>query len=172
VADRHRSLLAALLVVGSLALAACGSTADAPGGDDGGAATTAPADLERLADLVDEARADPRSCGSTRFEAAAPLVPDGRLHEAAQLHADDMHANGFMGHVGSDGSDVGERVARQGYAWSTVGENVAAGYATPDAVTAAWLASPGHCANVMRGSYAHLGLGRTGGLWVQVFARP
>lgn len=160
-----------LLVASAWGLVACGSTATTPDAGDG-PATTPPADLVRLADLVDEARSEARTCGSTRFEAATPLATDLRLQTAAQVHSGDMHANGFMNHVGSDGSDVGERVTRQGYTWSSVGENIAAGFGTPEAVMAAWLSSPGHCANVMRSSYAHLGVGRSGSFWTQVFARP
>ncbi len=157
-------------MVGTCLLAACGSTAAPPGGDD--TSTTLPADLARLAHLVDDARAEARACGDAWFEAVPPLAVDARLRMAAQLHSDDMHANGFMGHVGSDGSDVGDRVTRQGYGWSNVGENVAAGYGSPEAVMAAWLSSPGHCANLMRAAYVDLGLGRTGDFWTQVFGRP
>lgn len=157
-------------MVGAATLAACGSTTAAPEGD--GTATTQPADLVRLAELVDEARSEARACGGTWFDAVTPLAADDRLTAAAQLHSDDMHTNGFMGHVGSDGSDVSERVTRQGYVWTGVGENVAAGFGTPESVMAAWLSSPGHCANIMRASYVHLGLGRAGNAWTQVFARP
>ncbi len=166
---RPSLLLVVLLVIACL-LAACGSTTAPPSGDD--TSTTLPADLERLAGLVDAARAEARACGDGWFDAVPPLAADARLRMAAQLHSDDMHTNGFMGHVGSDGSRLGDRVARQGYGWSSLGENVAAGYGTPEAVMAGWLASPGHCANLMRASYVHLGLGRTGDFWTQVFGRP
>ncbi len=113
-----------------------------------------------------------RTCGTTPFAAAEPLTVDERLQAAAQRHSEDMDANEFMGHVGSDGSGVGERATREGYTWSWIGENVAAGYTTPEGVMAAWLASPGHCSNVMRPEFVDLGVGRAGYSWTQVFARP
>ena len=33
-----------------------------------------------------------------------------------------------MTHTGSDGSDAGQRISREGYRWSAWGENVAMGY--------------------------------------------
>ena len=91
---------------------------------------------------------------------------------AAQRHSTDMDTTGFMGHTGSDGSTLSLRVEREGYAWRALGENVARGYVTPEAVMSAWLASDGHCANVMNPAFDELGLGLEGWSWTQVFARP
>ena len=57
--------------------------------------------------------------------------------------------------------------------WSRRGENIAEGYATPAAVIAAWMNSPGHRANIL-GQYTHMGVGvRQNGngrlAWVQLF---
>lgn len=41
----------------------------------------------------------------------------------------------------------------------TAGENVAMGYRTPEQVVAAWMASPGHKANILNPSFTSLGLG-------------
>jgi len=123
--------------------------------------------------LVNEARASPRTCGARgSFEAAQPLALEARLMVAAQRHSDDMHANGFMSHTGSDGSTLAQRVEREGYAWRALGENVARGYVTPEGVMSAWLASDGHCANVMNPAFVELGLGLEGWSWTQLFARP
>jgi hypothetical protein len=56
------------------------------------------------------------------------------------------------------------------------GENIAAGYATPEQVVSGWMASPGHRANILHASMTHMGLGMaTGGsyryYWCQTFAR-
>jgi uncharacterized protein YkwD len=59
---------------------------------------------------------------------------------------------------GSDGSSSGERVTRAGYAWRAVGENIASGQKDADAVVAAWLASPGHCATLMGPYFAEMGV--------------
>ncbi|TVR91163.1 MAG: CAP domain-containing protein [Trueperaceae bacterium] len=129
--------------------------------------------MEALHALVNEARGSPRTCGALGpFEAAQPMALEVRLMTAAQRHSDDMHVNGFMGHTGSDGSTLQQRVEREGYAWRALGENVAWGYATPESVMSAWLASDGHCANVMNPAFVELGLGLEGRSWTQVFARP
>ena len=122
--------------------------------------------------LVDEARSQPRTCGATAYAATHPLAAEPRLTAAAQRHSGDMHANGFMSHTGSDGSSLRQRVEREGYAWSRVGENVAWGYGSPEAVMVGWLSSPGHCANIMRPEYTVIGLGLAGTHWTQVFAHP
>ena len=127
----------------------------------------------RLHELVNEARATARSCGSRGwFDAAEALVLEPRLTRAAQLHSDDMHATGVMSHTGSDGSSLTQRLAREGYAYGRAGENVAWGYATPEAVVAGWLGSDGHCANLMGVGFTDLGAGESGRYWTLVFARP
>jgi uncharacterized protein YkwD len=50
------------------------------------------------------------------------------------------------------------RVSATGYAWSSVGENIAAGYSGVDSVMAGWMASDGHCANLMNPDYTEVGL--------------
>jgi uncharacterized protein YkwD len=66
-----------------------------------------------------------------------------------------------------------ERIAACGYGGGW-GENIAEGFATPASVVAAWLASPGHKANIENPAYTVTGSGAavaTGGitLWAQDF---
>lgn len=94
----------------------------------------------------------------------AALVPDVRLVEAARLHSRDQAAvGGSMGHIGSDGSAPGDRLAAAGYDWAMVSENVAAGYATAAAVVAAWLDSPPHRSTILSPGAVHAGIGYVGG---------
>jgi uncharacterized protein YkwD len=51
-----------------------------------------------------------------------------------------------------------DRVNATGYAWTMLGENIAAGYATANAVMDGWVASPGHCANLMNSGFAEVGV--------------
>ena len=153
--------------------AAVGLLLTACGRFGGGETLLPPAqDLQRLHALVNEARAQARTCGDVAYAAAPALALEHRLMAAAQKHSVDMHEHGFMSHTGSDGSTLSERVEREGYAWTRLGENVAWGYTTPESVMAGWLTSPGHCANLMRTDYTELGLGREGNHWTQVFAQP
>lgn len=118
------------------------------------------------------------SVNAERARVGAPaLALCGTLNNAAQAHSADQAATSNMTHTGSDGSTLGTRADRAGYrGWSTLGENVAYGYSTPDAVMVGWMNSPGHKANLLNASYTHLGLGKaTSGsgvpYWTQDFGR-
>jgi uncharacterized protein YkwD len=133
----------------------------------------------RVLELVNAARAQARRCGRQRFAAAPPLTMSTALMAAASVHALDMAERGWLGHEGSDGSFVADRVARTGYAWQGVGENVAAGQRDADAAVAAWLESVGHCATLMDPRFAETGVafalapGKNPAIyWAQVFATP
>jgi uncharacterized protein YkwD len=71
------------------------------------------------------------------------------------------------------------RATRAGYSWASVAENVAGGQTTAEEVVKTWLASPGHCANLMNPRYSESGVARATDpdsehvvYWVQVFAAP
>lgn len=53
-----------------------------------------------------------------------PLAMNLQLLSAARQHAIDMKDNNFQGHIGSDGSDPGQRITKAGYPWNAYGENV------------------------------------------------
>ncbi|UYQ60145.1 CAP domain-containing protein [Streptomyces peucetius] len=101
----------------------------------------------------------------------SPVTLNAKLTKAAQDHSKDMAAHRNMSHTGSDGSDAGERITRAGYAWSTYGENVAYGYATPESVMAGWMASPGHKRNILNCAFNEIGVGlaQPGNYWTQDF---
>ncbi len=118
-----------------------------------------------MLDLVNEARATGRSCGSYgEFAAAPPLELAPPLTEAAQLHAEHMAATGCFSHDTTGPSPCADgtpcdRIAGAGYSWAVVGENIAQGSDTAAEAMALWLASDPHCANVMDPDYEHLGAG-------------
>jgi uncharacterized protein YkwD len=139
----------------------------------------APAVDQRVLDLVNQARASPRSCGTRRFAAAPPLAWDERLARASLAHATEMARYEFFDHQGRDGSQIGQRARRAGYAWRSIGENIAAGQASAEEVTAGWIASPGHCANLMNPGFSAMGVAyavnptsRLGIYWAQAFGAP
>lgn len=142
-------------------------------------AAAGPAQMQRVLDLVNQARARPRNCGTRRFAAAPPLSWDQRLERAAQAHATDMARHEYFSHQGRDGAQAAVRVQRAGYAWRAVGENIAAGQPSAEEVTAGWIASPGHCANLMNPAFTQMGVayavnptGKMGIYWTQVFGTP
>jgi uncharacterized protein YkwD len=142
-------------------------------------ASNASAVAQRVLALVNEARAHQRRCGRKKMSATHALTLSPTLTKAAAVQAADQAAHNFMGHRGTDGSEVGVRVTRTGYRWSSVGENVAAGQPDADTVVKAWLDSPGHCENIMSPQFREMGVAFVAApkselrmLWAQVFAAP
>lgn len=82
---------------------------------------------------------------------------DVRLDAAALLHSQDMATRHFFAHVTPDGLTPSDRAAAQGYP-TGAGENIAKGYSTATAVVLAWMASAGHCKNIL-GSARDIGIG-------------
>ena len=132
----------------------------------------------RVVELVNAARADGRRCGSERFAPAPPLAISRELDEAALDHARDMVRRKFFEHRGSDGSQPKDRVRRAGYLSRLTGENIALGPESAEEVVAGWLASPGHCENIMEPAFRDIGIGVAIGrkrgqiYWVQTFGAP
>lgn len=149
---RPRSLLLAIL---PLLIAACGPDTSV---------NSCPSDSrEEVCEVlrrVNEARA---------AEALPPLAWDGSLALAAQRHAEDMVIHGYFSHTSRDGRSFVDRVRETAYAGNPSGENIAAGYPSPEAVVGGWMNSPGHRANILSGRSTDLGVGRAENHWVQVF---
>jgi uncharacterized protein YkwD len=130
----------------------------------------------RVLQLVNQARERARICGSDRFAAAKPLTLNDTLSRAALAHAADMAQYSHFSHDGRDGSSPADRTSRAGYNWKAVGENIAAGQATPESVVDGWLKSPHHCANIMAPQFREMGIAyyvnrtsQAGIYWVQLF---
>lgn len=145
-------------------------------------ATTASAastvDVAAALQLLNAARAVPRDCGGTigMLPAVQPLRWSAELEQAAIGHSEWMQANNTLSHTGADGSSVGTRATAAGYAWRSIGENIAAGQRDLAAVIASWLASPGHCRNIMHPDFVDTGLALKADAyrtwWTLVLGRP
>ena len=108
---------------------------------------------------INQVRASGADCGADGvFGAAAPVAWNDKLTVAAEGHSQDMAANNYFSHTSADGRTLGDRVSAAGYAWSALGENIAAGYVGVNAVMDGWIASPGHCANLMNAGFAEVGV--------------
>lgn len=105
------------------------------------------------------------------------LARDSRLDTAARNHSADMAENNYFDHDSQDGTKFSKRVTDAGYEWVSTGENIAAGQRTARSVMTAWMASDGHCRNILSGSYADIGVGLASGpgtyglYWTQDFGR-
>jgi uncharacterized protein YkwD len=127
-----------------------------------------------VVELVNEARAE---------EGVPPLKRAGPLTDAARYHAADMVLDDYFDHDTFDRVSgalswicgTWERTAA--YFSGATGENIAAGYPSPEAVVAGWLASPGHLANILNPGSWEIGVGYSAGggsysyYWVQDFAK-
>ena len=111
----------------------------------------------KLLDLINTARAEPRQCGTQAFTATAPLSWNDTLAGAANSHTRNMANGNFFDHLDPDGRTPGDRAELAGYIAKNIGENIAAGLDTPRKVVDGWLASPGHCANLMNPQFRELG---------------
>ncbi|WP_139983472.1 CAP domain-containing protein [Nocardioides litoris] len=132
--------------------------------------------LQQVLDLVNRARARGATCGGVRHAPVGPLRAEPRLSAAARAHALDMGTHDYFSHTSLDSRDPGDRITAADYRWRSYGENIAAGYTGAVAVVDGWLASPGHCRNLM-GAFDEIGLGHAyvtgstyGHYWVQVLA--
>jgi len=151
-----------------LVTAACAVEAARPSG----------ATREQVLELVNEARSKGRRCGTVRYGVAPPLKASRPLNEAAARHAADMARKNYFEHRGSDGSQPKDRVLRAGYKSRLTGENIALGPESAREVVDGWLASPGHCENIMDPRFQDIGIGIATGrgrgkiYWVQNFGTP
>lgn len=132
----------------------------------------------RVLELVNLARSRGRTCGAERFPPAVALNLSSPLRSAARGHARDMARHDYFEHRARDGSEPRDRVRRTGYRARLTGENIAFGPDSAEEVVAGWLASPGHCANLMDARFRDMGVavaaGRKRGhwYWVQNLANP
>jgi uncharacterized protein YkwD len=148
--------LVALVVAGGLAPASAAASG-CPGADDVPTAASVPAFAATTRCLLNEQRA----------AAGLPsLAPDPALESAAAAYSRRMVAESFFAHVAPNGDDLVHRLTAAGYMAShpdwIVGENIAWGtgsLSSPANVAAAWMASPGHRANILSASFAEVGVG-------------
>ncbi|WP_096086814.1 CAP domain-containing protein [Agaribacterium haliotis] len=134
---------------------------------------------QQLLDAHNRARADDRQCGGQFFPAAGALRWNCSLNKAAYLHSQDMANNDYFDHISLSGESPASRAQKQGYHYSYIGENIAAGQRSIERAMAGWLDSPGHCANIMNANYTELGASvfessssEYGIYWTAVFGRP
>jgi uncharacterized protein YkwD len=83
------------------------------------------------------------------------LHESGLLDRSAQGWTNTMVATGAFTH----GANFAGRISAVGFQWSSAGENIATGFLTPRAVVAGWMASTGHCQNILNPTYSDVGTG-------------
>jgi uncharacterized protein YkwD len=106
---------------------------------------------------VNAARSKTRLCGRQRFAAARPLTWNAALGAAAQGHSKAMAYGNYFAHQDPDGDMPADRARAAGFRGRQIGENIAAGQGSPSKAMSGWLASPGHCANLMNPKFTQVG---------------
>ncbi len=110
-----------------------------------------------------------------------PLKENSTLDDIAILRLDDMFEHQYFAHVSPTGESAESVASSVGYMHLALGENLAEGiFAGDQGVVDAWMASPGHRANILNTHYDQIGVavregtyqGRDAWIAVQVFGRP
>ncbi len=99
----------------------------------------------------------------------APLIANASLEQAAEEHCAELIAKDYFAHVSPSGETPAQRIIATGYlpgpsVGYAIGENLAWGtlsLSTPNAIVAAWIASPEHLANMLESQYTETGIGVT-----------
>jgi uncharacterized protein YkwD len=110
-----------------------------------------------------------------------PLSENTTLDEIARLRLEDMFKYQYFAHISPTGSGA-ETVAKEvGYDYLAIGENLALGnFKNDEDLVNAWMASPGHRANILNSHYQEIGVAVRKGIFegestwiaVQIFGKP
>lgn len=149
---------------GTAAGSSSGSSTDTTTGPTTGSGSTSIPDCgyagfqAELLQRINAVRASGATCGGVAYPPVAALTWNARLTTAAGLHSADMANRNYFDHNSPEGTTLGQRITAAGYAWSTAAENIAAGYGSVDAVMNGWIASAGHCRNLMNANLREVGV--------------
>jgi uncharacterized protein YkwD len=87
------------------------------------------------------------------------LTENTDLDRSAEIKVKDMFAEQYFEHVSPSGVSVSDLANEAGYEYVTVGENLALGdFTTNKELVDAWMASPGHRANILNTKYTEIGV--------------
>ena len=100
-----------------------------------------------------------------------PLTENWELSRVARYKSQDMLDNRYFSHTSPTYGSPFQMIKAFGLSYRTVGENIAKGYASPQAVVNGWMNSSGHRANILNVSYTQIGIGYVaqGNYWTQMF---
>ncbi len=99
------------------------------------------------------------------------LIENWELSRVARYKSQDMKDNKYFSHTSPVYGSPFNMIRNFGISCRTAGENIAKGYATPQAVVNGWMNSSGHRANILNASYTQIGVGYVsdGKYWTQMF---
>ncbi len=120
---------------------------------------------QRVVELVNQARQE---------QGLPPLRQADELAAAAAYHSQDMAVDDYFDHDSYNrvnGQLVFERywyerIGSYYSGWTSLGENIAVGYTTPESVMAGWMGSDAHRRNILSTTFREIGVGYyAGGSW-------
>ena len=99
------------------------------------------------------------------------LTYDWQVSRVARIKSQDMKDNKYFAHNSPVYGTPFQMLKSFGIPYRSAGENIAKGYATPQAVVNGWMNSSGHRANILSANYTHIGVGyvSAGNYWTQMF---
>lgn len=99
------------------------------------------------------------------------LTYDWELSRVARYKSQDMKDNKYFSHTSPVYGTPFQMIKNFGISYRSAGENIAKGYATPQAVVNGWMNSSGHRANILNANYTRIGVGYVAGgnYWTQMF---
>jgi uncharacterized YkwD family protein len=100
-----------------------------------------------------------------------PLATDAALMNTARAKSTDMSKNNYFSHTSPTLGSPFDQMKAKGIQYKAAAENIAMGQKTAAEVVKGWMESPGHRANIMNGTYTHIGIGydANGNYWTQQF---
>jgi uncharacterized protein YkwD len=132
---------------------------------------------QRVIELVNQAR---RAAGLAPLKSVEPLIGSARWFARdmatydyfAQDHDSYYRSRGELVHA----CDWRTRVGRFYASWTTLAENIGAGYDSPELLVEGWMGSPGHRAKILDQGQWETGVGfwsggSEGAYWVEDFGR-
>ena len=87
------------------------------------------------------------------------------LNQAAEMKATDMATKGYFAHTSPEGKTPWYWLEKAGYNYQYAGENLAINFSDSKDVANAWMASPTHKANIVKGNYKEIGTGVASGIY-------
>jgi uncharacterized protein YkwD len=155
---RARNILSLILAVGLLGLAGASSAS----------ATSCPNTDAQVSGLSQDQMESSIGCLINEERASFGLQPvqsNAKLRQAALSHSREMISEGYFEHTSPAGLSFVDRIEQYGYmkgvrSWD-VGENLVWGseqLSTPGALVTAWMNSPPHRENLLRGRYNEIGI--------------
>ena len=100
------------------------------------------------------------------------LTLDSSLVKAASIRAKELSDS--FSHTRPKGSSCFTVLSELGISYGTAGENIAAGYSSPQSVMEGWRSSSGHYQNIISSKFKKIGIGvniiNNQYYWVQIFS--